>query len=197
MNWNTPSNFKTHPAGTFYAVCVDVHDRREKNNFFGQADKESGRVDEREFVTVAYITFFTSEGQTVRFKANATLGKSDKPSNLRKFLKAWNAKLTDAHLDKFNPESILGWPAYITVSHREGKGGTYANVVAAMAPPPNSPIPLIPSDYIREKDKGSAQPVATSTTSDPALGYGKGTNEPPPLTLADAPPATEEDDLPF
>lgn len=169
MNWNSPaSNFEPHPQGNFFAVCVDVYDKEEKNNFFGQVDKQSGKVDNRETLKVAYIEFYTSEGETVRFKANATLGKPDKPSNLRKFLKTWNAKITDQHLDNFNPENILGWPAYITVTHRESKGRVYANVTGAMAPPPNSDVPSVPTDYVRQKDRATAQPAATSPTAAPA-----------------------------
>lgn len=166
MNWNSPaSTFEPHASGNFLAVCVDVYDKEEKNNFYGQVDKQSNRVDQRETIRVAYIEFFTSEGETVRFKANATLGKADKPSNLRRFIKNWNPNVTDAHLENFNPENVLGWPAYITVTHRESKGRTYANVTGAMAPPPNSPVPTIPVDFVRQKDRGTAQPVATNVAT--------------------------------
>lgn len=166
MNWNSPATtFEPHPEGNFFAVCVDVYDKEEKNNFYNQVDTKTGKMDTRETIRVAYIEFFTSEGETARFKANATLGKPDKQSNLRKFLKNWNAKITDAHFENFNPENVLGWPAYITVAHRESKGRVYANVTGAMAPPPNSPVPTIPVDYVRYKDRGTAQPVATNAAA--------------------------------
>lgn len=180
MNWNTPSNnFPLHPAGSFLAVCIDVYDKLEKNHFY-MSKNDKGEPDMRENVKVAYIEFYTSEGERVRFKANATLGTAEKASNLRKFLKAWNTKITDTHLESFNPEVVLGWPAYITVAHRESKGKFYANVIAAMAPPPGSAVPTIPSNHVRERDKGSAQPEAVA---------------PAPVTAPDAP--SEDDGLPF
>lgn len=192
MNWNSSQqSFPLHPAGSFYAVCVDVYDKQEKNNFYGST-RPDGSTDTRENILVAYIEFLTDQNQRVRFKANATLGTSDKPSNLRKFIKTWNAKVNDKHLDSFNPEVMLGWPAYLTVQHRDSKNGkSYANVIAAMAPPPGSPVPTIPADFVRQKDKATAQPVAT--TPQPVAA-----NEPPPHSMADAPPVKEEDDdLPF
>lgn len=189
MNWNSPTTYEPHPAGSHMAVCVDVYDRVEKNNFYGKADKE-GKIDQRETVKVAYIEFFTDKGKRIRYRATATLGKPDKPSNLRKFIKAWNAQMTDRHLSQFDPESMVGWGAYITVAHTEKNGRVYDNVVAAMQPPPGSPVPTVPASFVRHKDRENAVPQsAQPVTSDPPAKY--------------TPPATPEavgegdDDLPF
>lgn len=189
MNWNTSSgNFELHPAGPHFAVCIDVYDKMEKNHFY-LSKNDKGEVDNREQVKVAYIEFLTSAKQRVRFKANATLGTAEKQSNLRKFLKAWNANITDAHLEKFNPEDVLGWPAYITVTHKESKGKTYANVTACMAPPPNSPVPTVPDNYVREKDRNNAQPEGTGPSAANTIA--------PVATTAAPLVGQDEDDLPF
>ena len=172
MNWNNASEYTPHPAGNFMAVCVDVYDRVEKNHFFGKADKE-GKVDQRETVKVAYVDFYTSQGKRIHFRATATLGKPDKQSNLRKFIKTWNPAVTDRHLIDFDPNSMVGWGAYITVTHTEKNGRVYDNVVGAMQPPPNNPGPTIPASFVRFKDRDKAQPVATTqpATNDPVALY--------------------------
>lgn len=191
MNWNSPTTYTPHPAGNFMAVCIDVYDRVEKNNFYGKTDKE-GKIDQRETVKVAYIEFFTDKGKRIHYRATATLGKPDKPSNLRKFIKAWNAAMTDRHLQDFDPESMVGWGAWITVTHTEKNGRVYDNVAAAMQPPPGSPVPTIPASFVRHKDSESAVPQASSQapmTNDAPAKY-----EAPKA----APVAEDDDDqLPF
>jgi hypothetical protein len=161
--------FKTHDAGNFMAVCVDVYTKVEPNRFKGN-QRDDGSFDQRDTVNNAYIVFRTSQGQDIRYKCTATLGGVERPSNLRKFLKAWDPKITDAQLQQFDLDTMIGKAAWLTVAHRESGGKTYANVLGAMTPPPGNPVPTIPASYVRYKDRtvveATPSPTPAQSTGD-------------------------------
>jgi hypothetical protein len=142
-------DFAPHPEGQFMAVCADVFTKVKPNKYKGTVGN-NGKVDSRETITSICVSFLTDEAIEIdgqlkpryaSFWATASLGTPDYPSNLRKFLKAWMPALTDAQLERFDADQLIG------------KG---ANVMGAMTPPKGATIPMIPADFVRHKDKSDA-----------------------------------------
>lgn len=164
------NSYTPHPDGTFMAVCADVFTRDMPNKYNGQVNQR-GQVDTRETITKVCISFLTDEqieidGQMkpryASYWASATYGSIDYPSNVRKFLKAWFPKLTDADMEGLDLDKFIGKGAYLTIVHSVSKDGkTYANITGAMQPPKGAECPAIPSDFVRHNDKakGEAEPA--------------------------------------
>lgn len=155
--------FDPHPPGSFFAVCADVFTSEKPNKYKGQKLK-NGQTDTRETITKVCLAFLTTEAieidgdlkpRYIGWWGTFTMGTTDYPSNLRKFLKSWWPTLTEKQLDDgFDLEKLLGQGAYLTITNTEDANGkTWANVVAAMQPPKGSSIPLIPQDFVRHADK--------------------------------------------
>lgn len=166
--------FEPHPAGPFAAVCADVFTVVQKNIFKGQL-QGNGKVDDRDEVTNLCIAFLTTEmieidgvpqPRYAGFWASAKKGTVDYPSKVRDFIKGWYPKLTDEKFDApdFDFEKLIGQGAYITVGHKTKKDGNIkAEVKGAMTPPAGMPIPPIPADFVRHKDKQAATAVDDAT----------------------------------
>ena len=172
------SAFRTHPEGTFLAVMADCWLETRPNPWKGELrDKKdpSKGVDTRETITEIKLVFLTEDADengkpsSVRYSSTASVAEN---SNLRKFIKGWFPKLQDADFERFDADKLIGKGAYITVAHRESKGNVYANVVNASQPPKGLPIPVIPAEFLRRKDKpadgetASQQQAAPSAASD-------------------------------
>lgn len=173
-------DYTPHPEGSFLAVCCDVFTKVKPNKYKGTIGN-NGKEDTRDTVTKVCVSFLTEEAIEIdgelkpryaSYWATASLGTPDYPSNLRKFLKAWIPSLKDSDLQAFDADKLIGKGAYLTIAHHTTKEGkTYANVVGAMAPPKGATVPLIPSDFVRHKDKdNNAAPV----TNDAPASYGNG-----------------------
>lgn len=156
------SNFVAHPEGSFIAILRDTYLKTRPNPYKGKLN-EKGNEDTRETITELFMEFLTSHMVDVNGKMMpgfvryvATASVSEK-SNLRKFVQAWFPKLKDENYKHFDADKLLGRGAYITVKHNVSKKGeTFANVIAAMQPPPGAILPVIPSDFVRHCDKAAA-----------------------------------------
>lgn len=152
------------------AVLADVFVKEFPNKYVGQLQKfgkNKGKPDERETIKKVCFAFLTDEPIEIdgtlkpryaSFWAPAGLGTSEFPSNARAFIKGWWPTLTDARIDEgLDLDKFIGKGAYITITHSTDKQGkTWANVTGAMQPPKDSTIPMIPSDFVRHKDKAAA-----------------------------------------
>jgi hypothetical protein len=173
------SKFVPHPEGTFLAVMADCWLETKPNPWKGTVN-DAGRKDTRDEITEIIMAFLTEEpfedGGTIkpsytRYRATASVAEN---SNLRRFIKGWFPKLTDADFERFDADKLIGRGAYVTVVQKEGKKGLYSFASSAMQPPKGAQVPAIPSDFIRHKDKPkdagpSAQAgpeVATNTDED-------------------------------
>lgn len=164
-------DFAPHPEGSFMAVCADVFTKEMPNRYKGQTDK-NGNVDNRETVRKVCVAFLTTEVIEINGELKpryaswwgaATFGSDDYPSNLRKFIKAWQPQVKD--WKKVDLDQFIGKGAWLTITHSVDKNGkTWANVAGAMQPPPGSPIPAIPADFVRHKDK-DAQPAQAKASA--------------------------------
>jgi hypothetical protein len=159
------NDFTPHPEGPCMAVCADVFTKVKPNKYKGQTGN-NGKEDTRDTVTSICVSFLTDqtieiEGKTkpryASFWATASMGTDDYPSNLRKFLRGWFPALKSGDFERFNAEKLIGRGAYLTIAHSvDQQGKTWANIVGAMTPPKGSPVPAIPADFVRHKDKDNA-----------------------------------------
>jgi hypothetical protein len=147
------SNFEPCPEYTGRAVCVDVTPLKKQQSQFGERDV---------FKVVFEIDVDRGDGS--RFCAwsrNFTPSLNEK-ANFRKFLRSWfGRELSQAELNDFDTESLIGKPAHVVVVHEHKDGETYSNIVACT--PDKSAEPLKPiGKYVRVKDRppkdGSGQP---------------------------------------
>lgn len=156
------SNYVVAPEGSYSAVCVDVVDLGIVKTTWNNEEKESHKcriiwqIDEDH----------PSGGRfTVRQDYTASLGEK---ANLRKMLESWRGRaFTDAELMGFDLEQLVGIPCMINIVHRTGsKGGTFANVAAAMRLPKGM-TQLQAEKYTRVKDREpQSQPVPPSRPDD-------------------------------
>lgn len=166
------------------AVCCDVFTKEMPNKYKGQKNQR-GQIDTRDTITKVCIAFLTDEPIEIdgemkpryaSYWGSATLGTPDYPSNVRKFLKAWWPKLTDADLSDLDLDNFIGKGAYLTISNTvDQQGRTWANVTGAMQPPKGASVPMIPSDFVRhnDKDKG-AQQAAPAAKPEPVAAVEEG-----------------------
>lgn len=137
----------------------------------------NGKVDIRETVTNVCVSFLTTETividgvskpRYVGFWASWKKGTVEYPSKLRDFVKGWFPKLTDEKIDDpaYDFEKLIGQGAYVTVIHKPRKDGSIkAEVKGAMTPPPGMPIPAIPADFVRHKDRAENEQAAKGAQS--------------------------------
>lgn len=162
-NENKPREFDIHPDGTFVGVCRDIYVERKPNpkypgtNMYGRPEPE--------ILVKVVLEFLTDEpieigGKMLPRFIRAKFNQSwNEKSSLRAFVTRWNPKLGKE--DKADLETLVRQGAYLTISHTNGNDGkVYANIVGIAPPPKGATIPLIPSDFVRNKDKGSAPQAA-------------------------------------
>ena len=142
------STFTLCPEGLHHAVCVDVVDLGVVTGAFG--DKHKVRIVWQIEEENDKLRRFTARKQY-----NLTLHEK---ATLRKDLESWRGrKFTDAELDGFDLEKLLGVNCQIQVVHDIADEGTiYANVQAVVPAPKNVPK-LLPLDYTRDKDRPDRQ----------------------------------------
>lgn len=195
------NDFTPHPQGQFMAVCADVFTKVKPNKYKGQTGN-NGKVDTRDTVTSICLSFLTDEMIEIEgkmkpryasFWATASMGTDDYPSNLRKFLRGWFPALKSGDFERFDAEKLIGRGAYLTIAHSDDASGkTWANIVGAMTPPKGSPVPLVPVDFVRHKDKDNAADQGAPAKAEPVKAAPTDKYDKTAQGLAEA-----ENDLPF
>lgn len=151
------NNFEPCPEYTGRAVCVDVTPLKKQPSQYGERDV---------FKVVFEVDVPREDGS--RFCAwsrNFTPTLNEKAA-FRKFLHGWFGRdLSEAELEDFDTETLIGKPAQLVVVHEHKDGTTFANIVACT--PLKSGEPLVAcGKYVRVKDR---QPkVGPTGTSVPA-----------------------------
>lgn len=171
------TEFTPHPPGPFMAVCCDVYAVTQDNKYYGKP-KNNGELDTNKQVTKLCIAFLTSEPievngtmkpRYISVWPKLTWGTPDYPSKLKTFVKGWFPTATDAHLAvlKDDLERLIGKGAYLVIEQNKVGDKVYANVTAAVTPPPGASIPMIPSDFVRhvDKEQAPAQPAPAALPS--------------------------------
>lgn len=146
--------FEPCPSGVQQAVCCDVVDLGTMETEWGPKWK----------IDIRWQTAETmANGQPYLVNKRYTLSLNEK-ATLRHDLEAWRGKpFTEAEVEGFDVERLIGVNALLNVVHKKGsKGGTFANVASIM-PIAKSMTPIaVADDYVRHKDR--------ITTPEPAEG---------------------------
>lgn len=135
------TKFEPCPAGVQHAVCCDVVD-------LGQLDTPWGA---KWKIDICWQTAETMEdGRPYLVKKRYTLSLNEK-ANLRHDLEAWRGRaFTEAELEGFDIEALIGANCQLNVVHKAGsKGGTFANVVSIMPLAKKTQKIDVTPDYIR------------------------------------------------
>lgn len=169
--------FVPAPEGLHHAVCVDVVDMglqpvtykgvtkmKPLLKLIWQIEEINDKTEKRHMVSQRFTQTLSSKG------------------NLRPLLEAWRGKkFTEAELQGFDPDILVGANCQVQVVHNIGhEGTTWANV-QAVVPAPRGAVKLRSENYIRVKDR----------TDDEGNGNGNGHN------TEHTGPAANDDDTPF
>lgn len=158
--------FNPHPEteGTVKAVIVDVTPTKKVQSEFG----------EREVFRVVYETEVTDDdGKRFCVWSRGYTPSLNEKANFRKDVKKILGRdLTQAELDEFDTEGLVGMGVKIIVQHEEGKDGkTYSQI--SFLGPDKDKTPLKPSGkYTRVKDRPDRDSGGESAGGDRA-GYRK------------------------
>lgn len=151
---SSKTKFPPHPEGSYAARCVDVWDPWTVESTY--PDSKGKLIDKTRLVFITdEVNPETGEPWEVSEVLNVTMGSAEKPSRARERFTAWRGKsFTDDEARKFDWESLVGKPAYITVVHNRDKAGkVWANLGSISPLPKGVPAPAVPSSYTRKKDR--------------------------------------------
>jgi hypothetical protein len=140
------------PEGPHAAVCVDVIDLGVlEQNWNGESKKQ------HKIKIVWQIDEDRDDGKPHQVQRRYTLSLHEK-AGLRKDLESWRGRaFTQAELDGFDVETVLGVPCLLNIVHAKGKdGGLFANIMSVMKLPKSMNAPT-QRDYVRVIDREPAQ----------------------------------------
>jgi hypothetical protein len=143
------STYTAAPEGLHTAVCVDVVDLGVVQGAYGAKHK----------VRVVWQLDAVDDAHGRRYDVARvyTLSLHERAA-LRKDLESWRGrKFTEAELDGFDLEKLIGVPAQVQVTHDLGDDGTiYANVSTVVPPVKGAPR-LVPLDFVRWQDRATVR----------------------------------------
>jgi len=172
------TKFEPHPPGVFAAVCCDVFEMVVPNPYHGQADKFTGKVDNRTEVTKVCIAYLTSETIEIdgevkpRFTSFWAAQSWHEKSKLRTFVAKWIPEV--GKMESIDPETLVGRKALVSVENYNKRNGDIGHSVAAAMALPKAMESGVPSleGYTRHKDKPEKK--GAPVTNDPPAAYAKG-----------------------
>lgn len=148
------------PAGVHQAVCCDVVD-------LGIIETEwQGQKKRAHKVRVVWqIDAAMSDGRPYTVSSRYTLSLHEK-ARLRADLQSWRGRaFTEAELQKFDLEMLIGAGCLLNVMHEARNGKTYANVASIMPLPARTPKLPVSADYVRQQDRPKASTSAEAIAS--------------------------------
>ncbi len=152
--------FKPAPAGVHQAVCVDVVDMGLMEVTWLGVTKKKPKLR-----VVWQIEELMEDGKPFIVQKRYTASLHEK-AGLRKDLESWRGRaFTDAELDEFDVEKLLGVNCLLNVVHVVREGQTYANVSAVM-PIQKGMTRLTQREYVRVVDRTEATPDSEPLTVD-------------------------------
>lgn len=113
-------DFELTPAGTHLAICYMVADLGYQETSFGVKPK----------IVIGWElpAELMTDGRPFAASQIYTLSLSEK-ANLRKDLEAWRGRpFTEAELDGFDVQNVLGKACTLTIVHNKNGDKTYANI---------------------------------------------------------------------
>ena len=153
------STFEPCPEGLHQAVCVDVIDHGTQTTRWGPKSQ----------VTLVWqIDLSDKRGRRYQVRKRYTNSLHPKAQLLRD-LEGWRSrKFTEAELERFDLEALLGTNCQLQVIHHAAEDGTVFANVQTIVPIPRSTAKIAPDQYTRAKDRVKSQPPAEAETQDDA-----------------------------
>lgn len=145
------ADFIPAPAGTWSAICVDVVDLGIVEVTWGKEAKRQHKI------RIAWqIEERREDNKPFLVSKRYTLSLHEKAS-LRKDLESWRGRaFSDAELEGFDVENVIGISCYLSVIHTKKDGKTWANISAIMKLPKGAQAPAS-EGYVRVKDRPDTQ----------------------------------------
>jgi hypothetical protein len=168
--------FTPAPAGVHQGVCCDIVDMGVLEvTYPGQPPKKAHKVR-----IVWQIDELMDDGRPFIVQKRYTLSLHEKAS-LRADLQSWRGRaFTDAELEGFDLEHLLGVNCLLGVVHAQRGADVYANVSAVMPLKKGMPVIVTSKGFVRKTDR---------TPDEAEQSHGYDGPEPPPLT--------DDDSIPF
>jgi hypothetical protein len=173
-------DFQPAPAGVHSARCCDVRDLGMVKSSWQGVEKEAHKI-----LVSWMISELREDGKPFLVSKRYTASLHEKAA-LRKELAAWRGRdFTEAELDGFDLDSVIGVAALLNVVHAKSQDGmkTYANVASIMPLPKGMKAPDVSSDFVRFQDRPPKE--------------GAPAGEPPPPDDSHAPPEDDDTSIPF
>lgn len=206
-------NYETAPAGMHLARCYQIID------LGTQRTEYKGVVKFLTQLQIGWELHAVDENNKPIRMMDGRIFAAFKPytnslnekSTLRKHLQAWRGQeFTPKEIDGFDMENILGKWCMLTIIHKAGEKGTFANIDAVAPVLPiikqaGIPEPVNPTQMfsLQQPDmkifEGLPARLKTSIMASPE--WGRLSNKPPAPAAAQSAPAApamdEDDDIPF
>jgi len=143
--------YPPHPADQFAARCIDVIDLGMVKTVYDGHEKEQHKVVIR-FFCGQYLE--GDEGPEPWFVGRRFTLSLHERGNLRPFLETWRGqKFTEAELEGFDLEMLIGAPAFLDIQHNTRDDVTYANVMVCTRLPKGMEKPPELPGYVRVCDR--------------------------------------------
>lgn len=155
------ATFTPCPSGSHIATCVDVVDLGIVKSTYSGKTKAQHKVN-----VIWQIGENRDDGKPFMPRKRYTLSLHEKAS-LRKDLESWRGRpFSEAELDGFDIEALIGVPCMLSVVHAAQNGSVYANVTAIMRLPKG--VEAIKADpaYVRVQDRPTATPGGEAPPAD-------------------------------
>lgn len=147
LTYQNSGNFTPCPEYTGRAVCVDVTPAETVQTDWGPKEK---------FKLVFEVEALREDGNRFAVWSQGFTASLNEKAAFRKFIKQWLGRdLNAQELTEFDTETLIGRPAFLVVTHSEGKNGeTYANIAAITPHKEAHGQPLQPSGkFVRKQDR--------------------------------------------
>jgi hypothetical protein len=136
------------PGGSHIGVCIDVVDLGMVKSTY------SGKTKTQHKIRIIWsVGELRDDGKPHQVSKRYTLSLHEK-SALRKDLESWRGQpFTDAQLEGWDVEGVIGVGAMLSVVENAQGGSIYANVAAIMLPPKGMALPIADPSYVRVQDR--------------------------------------------
>jgi hypothetical protein len=150
---NGGGDYTPAPAGVHQAVCCDVVDLG-----LVETEWQGSRSTKHKVRLVWQIDALMDDGRPYTVSSRYTASLHEK-SRLRADLQSWRGRpFTAEELAAFDLEKLLGAGCLLNIVHTARNGRSYADIVAIMPLPKQTPKLAVSADYIRQQDR---QPEAS------------------------------------
>jgi hypothetical protein len=148
-------NFEPCPEFTGKGVCVDVTPLRRQQSQYGDRDV---------FKIVFEVDMDREDGSRFCVWSRSFTPSLNEKANFRKFVRGWLGRdLSEAELENFDTETLVGKAAQLVVVQEHKDNKTYSNIMACL--PDKSGASLKPcGKYVRVKDRKPEGPNGNAGT---------------------------------